>query len=666
MILKFKKMRKITIYLVFVLLAVQGFSQNDTLLTINNKPITDGEFLRIYNKNNTTGNVADKKSVEEYLDLFINFKLKVTEAEARGMDTLLKFQKELKGYQKQLEKPYFIDKSVDDRLIKEAFDRQQYDVRASHILIMVDKSASPSDTLIAYNKIKSIRKQIVNGDKDFIVMAKKYSEDPSAKQNGGDLGYFTVFQMVYSFENAAYNTKVGEVSQIVKSRYGYHILKVNDKRKSNGEIQIAHIMIALPKNADTILTAVAEKKINMIYEKIQNGLKFKELAQLYSDDKGSAKKGGVLAWVGTGKMPPAFDKAAFDLKNIGDYSKPVKTVYGWHIIKLINKREPKEYSASRKALKDRINGDMRGRTSKEAVYNRLKQEYNYKLETKRLADFYTRIDKSLFSGKWEKIQAKNLRKTLFTLDDSAYSQQVFVDFLEKSTRIKRNDKSVKLFVDKMYKLFLEQELKKVEELHLAEKYPEYRYLLQEYHDGILLFDLTDQEVWSKAIKDTIGLVQYYEQNKNNYMWGQRVEAQIYSAKTLKSLTKLKKLLQKKVAKGYTTEYILMVLNKKDSAAVELVNDKVYAKDDYTIIDEANTTLQFFEKENLSVPLYFEKGTELVYISKIIPTINKLLSEVKGQVTADYQDNLEKQWIKELRIKYPVVINQKVWNKVKNN
>jgi len=658
-------MKKIAIYFVFTLIALQAFSQDDTLLTINNKVITTGEFLRIYQKNNTTGNIEDKKSIEEYLDLFINFKLKVAEAEARGMDTLPKFIKELKGYQKQLEKPYFIDKKVDDRLIQEAYDRQQYDVRASHILIMVDKNASPADTLAAYKKISSIRNQIVKGKKDFTDMAKKYSEDPSAKQNGGDLGYFTVFQMVYSFENAAYNTKVGEVSEIVKSRYGYHILKVVDKRKSKGEILVAHIMVALPKNADSTKIQKGKEKIDMIYSKIQNGSDFKELAQLYSDDKGSARKGGVLSWVGTGKMPPSFDKEAFGLENIGDYSTPVRTSYGWHIIKLINRREPKNYDESKKALRKKINNDMRGKVSKDVVFNRLKKEYNYQLNTKRLDAFSKLIDKSLFSGKWDKSQAKSLNKTLFTLNDSAYSQQLFVDFLEKNTRLKRSDKSVKLFVHKMYKLFIEQELKKIEKLHLAEKYPEYRYLLQEYHDGILLFDLTDQEVWSKAIKDSTGLVQFYEQHKNDYMWNQRVEAQIYSTKNAKIMGKLKGLLSKKETKGYTTEYILLKLNKKDSSAVELVNEKIYAKGDYAIVDEANKSLQFFDNTNITTPLYFEKGLELVYIYKIVPKAPKLLNEVKGQLTADYQDYLEKKWVKELRQKYSVVINQPVWDKVKN-
>ncbi len=657
-------MKTLSLYLFIFLLSFHAYSQNDTLLTINNKPISEGEFLRIYQKNNNTGNVVDKKTVEEYLDLFINFKLKVAEAESRGMDTLPKFLKEFNGYKVQLEKPYFTDKKVDERLVKEAFDRQQFDVRASHILIMVAKDATPADTLAAYNKIKAIRKQIVEGKKDFVAVAKQKSEDPSAKQNGGDLGYFTVFQMVYPFENAAYNTKVGEVSDIVRTRYGYHILKVVDKRPAKGEVQVAHIMIAVPKEADSTKIKAAKVKIDMIYSKLQKGEKFKDLAQLYSDDKGSAKNGGQLQWFGTGRMVPEFENTAFGLKNKGDYSKPVRTNFGWHIIQLIDKKAPKKFDESEKTLRTRIDKDMRARTSKDAVINRLKKEYNYSPNTKRLADFYRVIDQSIFSGNWNKDQAKKLNKSLFSLNDSVYNQQAFVEYLAKNSSQKRNKGSVKDFINKFYNLFVENELKAVERVHLSEKYPEYRYLLQEYHDGILLFDLTDKEVWTKAIEDSVGLENFYEKNKNNYKWGQRVEAQVYSVKDAKVLAKLKKLLLKKNAKGYTKEFILQSLNKKDSTAAEFVKENIYSKGDYSIIDKADETLKFFENQDLKTPLIFDVDNKVVYVSKIIPIENKQLNEAKGQITADYQDYLEKQWIEVLRKKYTVSVNKAVWSKIK--
>ncbi|MBN2668183.1 MAG: peptidylprolyl isomerase [Bacteroidales bacterium] len=641
-------------------------AQNDTLMTIAGQAVTSGEFLRIYNKNNSVETISDKKSVEDYLDLFINFKLKVVEAEALGMDTIDKFQRELGGYRNQLEKPYFIDLSIQDKLVKEAYDRSQYDVRASHILIMVGKDANPADTLMAYKKIEKIRNDIVSGKTTFEEAARTKSEDPSVKMNLGDLGYFTVFQMVYPFENAAFNTPVGEVSDIVRTRYGYHILKVNDKRKAKGEVLVAHIMVALAKDADTITAKAAEKKIGMIYDKLQKGEKFEELAQLYSDDKASAKKGGELQWFGTSHMVPVFEEASFSLENKGDYSKPVKTDFGWHIIKLLDRRAPQTFEESEKKIKDRVAADMRSRLSKDAVLNKLKAEYGYKLNPKSMDEMYANINAGIFSGEWKLESINKLKKTLFSLNDSAYSQQAFGIFLEKNTRTKRKEEEVKVFINRMFDLYVENELKAVERENLPNKYDEYRYLLQEYHDGILLFDLTEKMVWSKAIEDSVGLAEFYARNKEKYMWGQRAEAEIFQAKDAKTLSKLKKLLAKKDAKGYSAEDILKMLNKKDSAAVELIAEKVYSKGDYALLDEANETLKFFENPDAKAPIYFEKATKLVFIDKIIPTSYKLLGEAKGQITADYQDELEKQWIKTLREKYPIVINEKVWEVIKAN
>lgn len=659
-------MKKVLVLLSLGFVFLQGFGQDNVLLTINNKSVSEGEFLRIYNKNNNTGNLVDKKTIDEYLDLFINFKLKVTEAESLGMDTLTKFTRELGGYKNQLEKPYFTDKNIDERLVKEAYERQQFDVRASHILIMVSKEASPADTLVAYNKIKSIRKQIVDDKKDFRKLAAQYSEDPSAKQNGGDLGYFTVFQMVYPFENAAYNTEVGEVSEIVRTRFGYHILKIADKRKAKGEVQVAHIMIAVSGDADSVKAEAAQNKINMIYKRLQNGEGFKELAQLYSDDKASAKNGGILQWFGTGKMVPEFENAAFGLEHKGDYAKPIRTNFGWHIIKLIDRKEPLKFEETEKSLKDRISTDMRGRTSQVAVYERLEKEYKYQLNQKQYDAFVKSIDPTIFSGEWDHSKIKNMNQKLFILNDSIYTQQAFVTFLDKNILGKRKEEPIKPFIDHLFRIYLESELKQVEREHLADKYPEYKYLLQEYHDGILLFDLTDQEVWSKAIEDSLGLYSFYENHKNNYMWGTRVKAQIYSVKDNKVMAGLKKLLSKSQAKGYTKDYILMKLNKKDSSAVELVNENTYSSGDYTIVDEANEKLQFFENGSLKTPLYFEKDNKLVFIDQIISKENKKLEEAKGQITADYQDYLEKQWVEALRKKYKVEINQAVWEKIKSN
>ncbi len=656
-------MKRIISIIGFISILNLIFAQEQTLLTIDGRTIADEEFVRIYQKNNNDVNAVDKKTVEEYLDLFINFKLKVIEAENKGMDTLQKFQRELNGYKRQLERPYFTDKVTDDKLLKEAFDRKQYDIRASHILVMLSGDATPKDTLLAYQKISKIRQQIIDGKMTFDRAAQTKSEDPSAKQNKGDLGYFTVFQMVYPFENVAYNTPLGKVSEIVRTRYGYHILKITDKRKSQGEIRAAHIMVAVPKNAEKIDIEKTEKKINMIYEKLQGGADFKELAQLYSDDKASAQGGGVLNWFGTNHMVRPFEDAAFALKKKGDYSKPVRTRFGWHIIKLLDKKAPKSFEQSKKGLKRAIASDMRSRVSKKAVYDRIKKNYAYQLDSKALQDFYKKTDKSIFSGNWDKTSLSGLNKTLFVLNDSAYNQQLFVDFLAKNVLQKRKEMPVNKFIDNMFRLFEETELKNVERAHLSEKYPEYRYLLQEYHDGILLFDLTDQEVWTKAMQDSIGLGHFYDAHKENYKWGQRVEASVYECKDAKTLKKLKKLLKKQIKKSADLSEVLNIINKKDENAVELIKSDVFSPKDYNIVDVANEKLHFFEK-NPKTPLFFTNNNKLVCVSKIIPETPKKMDEAKGQIIADYQDYLEKAWVNQLRKKYKVTLDESVWGKIK--
>ena len=288
-----KKYSLILIIFIATILQV-AYAQTDNdivLMTIDNKPVTKAEFIRIYNKNNTNNNVIDKKSLEEYLDLFINFKLKVAEAESLGLDTATSFVNELAGYRQQLAKPYLVDKKVDEELMKTAYDRLKYDVKASHILIKIENVLDEKEEAAAYNKALKLRKKILKGS-SFESIARKESDDPSAKSNGGSLGYFTGFQMVYPFESAAFNTPVGEISMPVKTRFGYHIIKVFDKRPTVGKVKVAHIMISVKQGSESNEKFDARKRIDAVYAKLLAGEDFAKMAQDFSDDKGSASKGG--------------------------------------------------------------------------------------------------------------------------------------------------------------------------------------------------------------------------------------------------------------------------------------------------------------------------------------------------------------------------------------
>ena len=352
-------MKKNVLTIVLLLFAAILYAQDRTLLEIDNEKIDADEFIHIFKKNaGNNGNVT-RKDVDEYMDLFVNFKLKVHEGQALGLDTSRSFKQEIAGYRKQLAQPYLSDKSIEDELIKEAYDRMQYDVNVSHILITVSSNASPEDTLKAWNKINEAYKRAIKGE-NFSKLADEYSQDPSVAKNHGDLGYCTVFGLVYEFETAMYNTKPGEISAPFRTKFGYHILKVNDKRPAKGRYKIAHIMIVSPQDATDEMKKEAKETINDVYAQLKNGADFAKMADEYSADRRTAVKGGELGWISVGgRMIREFEEAAFNIKNVGDISEIVSTGYGYHIIKLLEKEPIKSFDECKAELKSKVSGNMR-------------------------------------------------------------------------------------------------------------------------------------------------------------------------------------------------------------------------------------------------------------------------------------------------------------------
>jgi peptidyl-prolyl cis-trans isomerase SurA len=490
-------------------ISITALAQNDqTILVIDGKNISKAEFENVYKKNNGKEVATDKKSLNEYMDLFINFKLKVKEAEVMGLDTVSAFKQELGGYRKQLAAPYLTDKNVNEGLITEAYERMKTEVRGSHILVKCAEDALPKDTLIAYNKITEYRKRAVKGE-DFAKLAVESAKDgdPSATDNKGDLGYFTSLQMVYPFENAAFNTKVGEVSQIVRTRFGYHIMKIVDKRPNQGEMLVSHIMVRLKKEMTGLDSINAKKKIEEIYAKVKAGEKFNELAKQYSEDKQSAEKGGELSWFSAGKMPVVeFENKAFALKNNGDYSEPFMTKYGWHIVKRMDKKDlPAPFETVKAEIKQKVNKDSRSQAGRSALIARVKKENNFKenkVMVKKVAtfpaltEFEAVIDSSYFLGKWKAEKASALTKEMFSLGDKKYTQTDFAKFLEtRQTRRVVSDK--KFTLEQQYKNFVEESAVAYEESKLESKYPEFKALMQEYRDGILLLNLLIEKYGAK-------------------------------------------------------------------------------------------------------------------------------------------------------------------------
>lgn len=626
------------------------------LMTIGgNTKVTKSEFENVYHKNNKNKEAAnDGKSLKEYVDLFINFKLKVKEAEEMGLDTSKSFKDELAGYRKQLAQPYLTDKEVNDKLLKEVYERLKLEVKASHILIKCNDNALPKDTLEAYNKaIKYRNMALGKGSKmPFDSIAYKYSDDPSAKENFGDLGYFTAMQMIYPFETAAYNLKPGEISMPVRTRFGYHIIKSIDKRQSLGEVLVAHIMIKTSKGMNAEDSLKTKAKADEIYAKAKAGENFAELAKQFSDDKPSAAKGGELPWFGTNRMPPDFEKLAFSIKNNGDITEPFKTRFGWHIVKRLDKRDIANFEDMKADLKAKVSRDSRSQAGRTSLIAKIEKENNFKENLKMRDEFYKVIDSTYFKATWNASKAASLTKTMFSIKDKNYSQQEFAKFLESHQTIRPVTVTGEV-VNQQYKNFVEESCIAYEESILDQKYPEFKALMQEYRDGILLFELTDKKVWSKAIKDTVGLKAYYEKNKNNYMWEERADASIYTCNNIATANKVKELLKKNKSESY----ILTEVNKDSQLNLQIEN-KLFNKKENELVDANWKAGAMADKKPENEKVQF------VVVRKIVPPTVKGFNEAKGLITADYQAQLEKEWIETLRNKYTVSVDQNVLSTIK--
>ena len=660
--------------MVFASVNAQKSLMKKELVNIGGEKITVGEFLKVYEKNNKPVEGEEKTPLKDYLDLYINFKLKVREAEDLKMDTARSFVNELSGYRKQLAKPYFNDEKVNDALLKEAYQRLLKDVRASHILVMVTPDATPEDTIKAYNKIMKIRKEIMEG-KDFGDAAVEYSDDPSAKDqkeipgkqryrkgNRGDLGYFSVFNMVYPFENAAYNTPVGQVSKPVRTKYGYHLVKVTDKRDAMGKAEVAHIFVALRPNASKEDSIRKTEKIFNVYKKIQNGMSFEDAVKEYSEDKGSAQNGGKLSKFTSNRIVPEFVIAVDNLDS-GQISSPVHTNYGWHIIKLLNRERPQSFEKEKRWLEDRLKKDERSKKSKEAIINKIKKDNKIKIFDDAKKEIFAAIDTSILKRKFKADSLAGMTKPVMKLGKKCifkktgkpkiWTQYDFAKYAQIKQRPQENiDKNV--YLEKLFKQFVDDKCVEYEDQHLEEHYPEFASLMKEYHDGILLFNLTDKKVWSKAVKDTVGLEKFFEQHRKDYMWGERVDATVYTIKNKNDVDKTVEIIKQYENDGDIAKAL-------DSANIHSVriDPGKYEKGDNKYVDSIPW------KVGLSKPITsdVEDLTVLVKIKNVIPPVEKELNEARGIVTADYQNYLEKEWIKQLKKKYPVKINEKVLKEV---
>ena len=626
--------------------------QEAVLFTVANDSVRADEFMYVYQKNQADSiarlsEAAQAEAVRDYLKLYVNFKLKVKAAEAAQLDQKETFKKELAQYQQQLAKPYLVENRVTEQLIEEAYERSKQEVKASHILITVAEDAAPADTLQAYQKADSLR-QLAQDGASFAMLAEQYSDDPSAATNGGDLGYFTALQMVYPFETAAYHTEAGSISPPIRTRFGYHIIKVHDKRPSKGKVKVAHIMIREGENAQD---SSAQQKAQQIYEQLQQGGDWNDLTERFSDDVTTRSSGGELPAFGTGNMIESFEDAAFALKNPGDISAPVKTRFGWHVIKLIERQGLEPLSELRPSLERRIDRSVRSEVMQSEMVDLLKEENGYQGNAAAIEAALAQVQQATTTG--------STADVLFTMQDTTLTAGDFYAFAQQKLGEDEIDSAA---ARQAYQEFEAQSILAYEEQHLLDKYEDYRRILQEYRDGILLFDIMENKVWSKAMDDSVGLRDYFAAHRDDYRWNERVRVTLVDAESERVLNQVKQDLKDKelplpederaaLEKKYTKESPLALQIRQET--YERGKPRTAAE---AVIDQIDWSPGTYSAENNGRFYYIQ-------VQEVLPPQMKELDEIKGIVIADYQNYLDQQWITALRQQYLVEINDNVLQQV---
>ncbi len=637
-------MRRSLLIALFCAVGLISFGQQEkpkkqqVLFSVNKVPTYTDEFIYLYKKNhqNKPEDFTESK-VNEYLNLFSNFKLKVSEARALGMDTTAKFSKEYKTYREDLKKPYRAEPNALDKLTKEAYDHLTQEVKALHILINLKPDAFPSDTLAAYNKIVDIKKRILAGE-DFEKLARELSEDPSAKYNGGDLGYFTAMQMVYPFEEAAYKTNKGEISNIVRTRFGYHLIKVIDKKPARGEVEVSHILL----RTGTADDAKIKNRAFEIFDQLKAGRSWDELCKENSEDSNTKDSGGRLRAFGIGALAsvPEFESTAFAIQRPGDVSDPFQSSIGWHLVRLEKKIPLPPYSEMEASLKKKVARDERLQISQQTMAAKRRKDFGFAEVEENKKAIFTFADSSLTKGKWKYTGGTELlARKLFTVLSKETSIADFVKYLK--TNQATSGMVPAAYMDQLYNYFVDETISTAEEEKLMAEKPEFKNLLTEYREGILFFEIMEKEIWNKASEDTIGQRKYYESHLDKYKAGDRVEARIFSTPDKKIVEEFKK----KVAAGDT-------LKEADIKKFKSVQPfRNYEKGESKIIDKASWAAGVHEVE-------LDKNFYLVEVARLVAPGTKSFEEARAGIISDYQGELEKNWLEALRRKYPVEVNNK--------
>ncbi len=622
------------------------------LFTIDKTSYYTDEFKRVYNKNIDLVKDESQKDLNQYLNLYIGYKLKINKAQKLGLQNNPTYLSELNSYRTQLAKNYLTDVKVTNELVLEAYNRSLKEINGSHILFLVNENATPADTLKAYNKAIAVRKKVESGE-DFGALAVEFSEDPSAKDNKGSLGYFSVFRMVYPFESAAYKTQVGQVSRPVRTRFGYHLIQINEMRPNRGEVSISHIMIL--KGEDKELNEKNKNRIQELYQKLKQGERFEELAKQFSDDKSSAPNGGKMANFGSGQLSSeVFENEAFALTKETPLSKPFETDFGWHIIKLNDKFPVKSFEDLEEELKNKISRDERSRLIENSLTERLKNKYKISTDKKVYNAIAKSFTEEFYNGKWVSENVKTpFKEDVLTINTAKFSGRDFLNYIQKNQSAALEIKPLPKMVSVLFSQFTDAEVNKFYNDNLETEFPEFANVMNEYRDGLLLFDLMEKEIWEKSKTDSLGIKAFYDLNKQKYQWNKRYDVLVVSSTKEDYIKKVEKMLKK----GKTAAEIKAAVN--TGTDLEVIEKE-------GVFEEGSTVLPKNIQNKKGLTSIVKEGAYYFVsrINAILPAAQKTFAECEGKVINDYQQYLEENWVSDLKKEFTINVNQEVFEQVK--
>lgn len=621
-----------------ILSASASKNADPVLMTINGKDVRQSEFEYLYHKNNLQQ--LAPQSIDEYIEMFIVYKLKVADAEAAGLHQTDAFTKEFNGYCAELSRPYLRDSIVEKRLIEEAYARMATSRKVSHIMLPLGSTYDEKEA--NRMKLDSIRTAIVNGSADFGEMAVRYSSDRSARVNNGSMGYINVNSYPYPFEKTAWETPVGEISPVIEDApFGFHIIRVEDERPNPGKVEARHILKLTNGLSEEEGTA-KKAQIDSIYNLLASGGDFDAIARAESEDPGSAANGGRLGWFGPGEMVKEFEDAAFGLKD-GGISAPFKTAYGYHIVQTLAHRGIGSLAEESERIKAAISRDMRSVMPETERMAQLKAELGVKIDSTGLMQARSRMTGDSPAEQLRSLQADN--SLIATVGKRVISIGDVINYIPSNVLEGANDAFTVLnsgLENKINETVVEETRK-----NLAENNSEYRNLTNEYRDGILLFEISNRNVWERSASDTEGLQKFFSANRAKYTWDKpHYKGYVIFATNDSIAGEAQKYL---AANQVENDSLVSVMRANYGRNIK-IEKVVTGKGENAIVDNVA-----FNGERPEAPGRWTAW--FGYAGRVIDTPEEA-NDVRGTVASDYQQLLESEWIKALRKKYKVKLNKK--------